>query len=89
MQEPKPKSPPLGLNDHNYNPKRDILMGKHSEFGSTKNRRTLLLTDSILNGIYPQNLSSHKHEVVIKKLCTTSQISLATKMSFSILIASL
>ena len=41
-------------------------MGKHFEFGSTKNRRTLLLTDSTLNGIYPQNLSSHKHEVVIK-----------------------
>ena len=67
VQEPKPKPPPLGLPGQNYNPKRDILMGKHSEFGSTENRRTLLLTDSILNGIYPQNLSSHKHEVVIKK----------------------
>ena len=65
VQQVKP--PPLGLPNHNFNPKRDILMGKNAHYIAKKSRRTLLLTDSILNGIYPETLSSHKQEIVIKK----------------------
>ena len=33
-----------------------------------KNNRTLLLTDSILNAVNPQSLTTSKHEICVKKM---------------------
>ena len=55
--------PPLGLPRDNMNSKRDILFGKHTTFSSMKNKRTLLLTDSILSAVNPQSLTTSKHEM--------------------------
>ena len=54
---------PFGMPGQNCNPKRDILMGKDSDYCAPKSGRT----DSIVNGIYPQAFSSYRHEIVLKK----------------------
>ena len=70
-EPPKKVIPPLGLPGDNMNPKRDILFGKHTTLSSMKNKRTLLLTDSILSAVNPQSLTTSKHEICVKKCLTT------------------
>ena len=68
IEPPRKVIPPLGLPGHNMNPKRDILFGKNTKFSSVKNKRTLLLTDSILSAVNPQSLTTSKHEICVKKM---------------------
>ena len=69
-EPPRKVISPLGLPGHNMNPKRDILFGKNTKFSSVKNKRTLLLTDSILSAVNPQSLTTSKHEICVKKCFT-------------------
>ena len=69
-EPPRKVIPPLGLPGDNMNPKRDILFGKNTIFSSVKNKRTLLLTDSILSAVNPQSLTKSKHEICVKKCFT-------------------
>ena len=62
---------PLGLPGDNMNPKRDMLFGKNTTYSSVKNKRTLLLTDSILSAVNPQSLTTSKHKICVKKCFTT------------------
>ena len=67
-EPPKKVIPPLGLPGDNMNPKRDILFGKNSTYSSVKNKRTLLLTDSILSAVNPQSLTTSNHEICVKNV---------------------
>ena len=65
---PKERPPPLGLPGSNSNPKRDILLGRNSDAGTPKTKRTLFLTDSVFSGIHPQALSFHSNEKCVRKM---------------------
>ena len=64
----KERPPPLGLSGCNVNPKRDILLGRNTDTGTPKTKRTLLLTDFVLGKIHPRALSFHRNEKCIKKM---------------------